>query len=196
MTPPDQVYACPHCGKKCPCLKNKFASVVQPEDISIRYLPLTKGLFAIVDAEDFERLSTSYWSVTWNMKGRYSAYYGAKNEVFPDGKRRIVKLHRFIMGLNLGDKRVVDHINGNTLNNRKINLRVCSVAENARNRHPRSNILSLRYSGVTEATDIGFGFDVHVKYNNLRVHVGWRETKEEADVLFSGELKKYENIEE
>lgn len=192
MTPPDQVYACLHCGRKCPCLKNKLASVVQPEDTLLKYLPLSKGLFAIIDVEEFDRLAAMHWFAIWNMDGRSSAYYAARNEVFPDGKRRIVKLHRLLMGLTLGDKRVVDHINGNTLDNRKINLRICSVAENARNRHPRLNVLSLRYSGVSKAVDIGFGFDVHIKYNNRRVHVGWRQTEEEANVLFSEELKKYD----
>lgn len=64
---------------------------------------------------------------------------------FIDGKR--VDLHRLLMGLQPGDKRQVDHINGNRSDNRRCNLRVCTAQENRRNARKRKDNTS-GYKGV------------------------------------------------
>ncbi len=89
-----------------------------------KLIPLSQGKFAIVDAEDYDRLSSYKWAVSkkrnnWYAKGRCGGL--------------TIKMHRVIMGLKKGDGKEVDHRNGNGLDNRKENLRLCSHAENLRN---------------------------------------------------------------
>jgi hypothetical protein len=87
-----------------------------------RRIPLTRGLFAIVDAEDYPRLSR----YTWFAEGTDKNCYAVRKE---NGKS--IKMHREIV--NAPNHLVVDHIDHNGLNNRKENLRVCTFAENCRN---------------------------------------------------------------
>lgn len=61
--------------------------------------------------------------------------------------REVVFLHRAIMGLAKGDAGVVDHINGDRLDNRRANLRVVTAAANAQNRRSRSGSTS-EFRGV------------------------------------------------
>lgn len=92
-----------------------------------RILPLTKNQSTIIDADDYERVSKLNWISHWlpEMK-RFRAVCRMRDEV--------LYLHRFILGLNRGDPRVIDHVNGDPLDNRKANLRICYRAENGMNR--------------------------------------------------------------
>lgn len=89
---------------------------------------LTRGLVTIVDDEDYAWARHHLWSVSGTPeKGQYAvSRIGGQ----------MVRLHRKIMDA-AGDK-VVDHINGDTLDNRRENLRVCSHAQNTRNQRPRN----------------------------------------------------------
>ena len=80
-----------------------------------KQIPLTKGKFAIVDDEKFDVLS----KIKWSMSHEYAANY------------KLGYMHRYLTKAPKG--KVVDHINGNTLDNRIKNLRICTVSENARN---------------------------------------------------------------
>ena len=94
----------------------------EPPDDSIRYIALTKGMFATVDAADYEWLGQRKWHVSGRAK-----VYAASNW---KGKR--VYMHRLIMNPPPGY--VVDHIDGNGLNNRRSNLRICTQMQNQWNR--------------------------------------------------------------
>ena len=94
----------------------------QPPDDSIRYIALTKGMFATVDAADYEWLSRCKWHVS----GRATVYAASNWQ----GKR--VYMHRLLMNPPPGY--VVDHIDGNGLNNRRTNLRICTQMQNQWNR--------------------------------------------------------------
>jgi hypothetical protein len=84
-----------------------------------RTIPLTRGHVAIVDDADFESLS----EFRWRSSGRYA--------VCQDGRRRVIHMHRLISQPPEG--LCVDHINGNGFDNRRSNLRNCTLAENVRN---------------------------------------------------------------
>src|SRR3990167_10292886 len=95
-----------------------------------KLIPLTKGKFAIVDVEDFEWLNQMEWQV--HDKARSSYALGKKWLSHTKGitlamHREILKKHN----INL-EGMEVDHINGDGLDNRKVNLRVCTHAENMR----------------------------------------------------------------
>jgi len=94
----------------------------QPTDDSIRYIPLTKGKYAIVDAADYAWLSRYRWCVTGTDRP-----YACRRE-----HGRTIYMHREIMQPPEG--MCVDHIAGFTLDNRRANLRNCTPSENIRNR--------------------------------------------------------------
>lgn len=83
-------------------------------------IPLTQGLFAIVDDEDFDALSKHKWCAT--REGRYSIY-----AVHWDGER-IVRMHNIIMPPSEG--MVIDHRDGNGLHNCRSNLREATRSQN------------------------------------------------------------------
>lgn len=92
-------------------------------------IKLTQGKHAIVDDEDFERLSQYKWY--YHHEG-----YAVRNSK-ENMRRRLISMHRIIN--NTPDGKVTDHINGDKLDNRKSNLRSCTHAENARNSKLRSD---------------------------------------------------------
>ena len=81
--------------------------------------------FAIIDDDIFDELSKYHWSISKNGYAQRRVKIGDKVSIIP--------MHRQIMNLTFGDKQCVDHINGNRLDNRKSNLRICSRTENNHN---------------------------------------------------------------
>ncbi len=135
---PGQMRPIPH--RPCRNCKMKPFRVDPPEppNDGIRYIPLTRGLHAMVDAADYEWLSKYKWYA--GRPTRAGKIYARRN--IPGGT---VLMHRMIMQPPEG--MVVDHINGNTLDNRRCNLRVCTQTENIQNSRPRHNATS-RFRGV------------------------------------------------
>jgi hypothetical protein len=80
---------------------------------------------AMVDDSDYEWLSKYKWGA-YHRSNRQCQYYAVRGN--PS-----IRMHREILGLKPGDGRESDHINGNGLDNRRSNLRICSRAENSRN---------------------------------------------------------------
>src|SRR6185369_7423148 len=96
---------------------------------------LTKGQVAHVDLEDAALIEQFKWSAMWNQ---YTNSYYAYRQIRRNGKPTSQYMHRFLMKLDHGDKRQVDHINHDTLNNRRSNLRIVTQSENALNRKNQS----------------------------------------------------------
>ena len=136
-----------------------------PND-KIRYIALTKGKFAIVDAEDYDRLMRHKWTAVC-FGGRF---YAQRN-----GGGYSIMMHREIMHAPKG--MVVDHINGNGLDNRKCNLRICTQSQNILNSRPRGG--SSRFKGVyydkTRNKYVAFVWE-----NRRPVHIGRYEDEIEA----------------
>ena len=104
---------------------------------------LTQGKHTIVDDKDYEWLSQWKWTT---HKVRHT-FYAVRNIIQPDGKRKIVSMHRVIMGLEPGDKRQIDHKNHCGLANWRDNLRICTVSQNHQNRSLCKNCSS-DYKGI------------------------------------------------
>jgi hypothetical protein len=98
----------------------------------MKELQLTKGLTCMVDDTDYLELSKHKWLAMWSGK----SYYAARCE-YINGKQTWVMMHRAIV--NPDKNKVVDHKNGNTLDNRRENLRIATYSENSMNSRLRSN---------------------------------------------------------
>lgn len=99
----------------------------------IGLVPLQNGLLAVIDADDIDLVGPLSWR---SRRSRGVCYVVANLPRSPAGRGEIT-LHRLILPTAPG--LVVDHIDGDTLNNRKSNLRAATSAENCRNRGPQSN---------------------------------------------------------
>lgn len=86
----------------------------------------TKRRYALVDAELLGDLKRYRWIF---HEGQGYAY----RWTVEGGRRKMVYLHRHILGLQAGDGRVADHINGQKLDCRGENLRICTAQQNAQN---------------------------------------------------------------
>src|SRR5882724_3552599 len=93
-------------------------------------LPLSKGAITQIDSDDLPRVGKHTWYCSTNG-------YAVRNVG--------ILLHRVIVSAPDGSD--VDHINGDKLDNRKTNLRICSRQANLRNQKKRQNTRS-RFKGI------------------------------------------------
>lgn len=106
-------------------------------------IELSRGLKTIVDADVYEWASKRNWYAGKSKGG----FYAISDEPMINGRRgKKVLLHREVIGAKPGQ--MVDHINGNPLDNRKANLRFCDHSTNSMNTKRRADNTS-GYRGVT-----------------------------------------------
>lgn len=97
----------------------------------VAYVPLSRGYEAIIDAEDAPLVDSHNWfAVT-----QHNCIYAKREKYLKGGGRKYIAMHRVIAGA--ADEKVVDHINHNGLDNRKVNLRVCEHCQNIQNQRLR-----------------------------------------------------------
>jgi hypothetical protein len=89
----------------------------------MREIPLTQGKVALVDDEDYERVSRLSWRARRDKKTWYAETGSAEQAIF---------MHTFILGLSAGPE--TDHKDGNGLNNRRENIRPATRSNNCMNR--------------------------------------------------------------
>lgn len=100
--------------------------IEQPLDHGL--IPLTRGQIAVVDKEDYPALSRHNWCALWTGK----CFYAARR----DESNSYLLMHREL--LKCAPSELADHKDGNTLDNRRHNIRKCTLAQNNMNRRPRS----------------------------------------------------------
>ena len=106
-----------------------------PLNQSYREIPLTRGQVALVDTADFDWLNQWKWCAVWRKE--MQSYYAARS-IRLNGKKMQIYMHRLILGLEFGNKMQGDHIrSGQTLDNRRSNIRVATKTQNNCNSRPR-----------------------------------------------------------
>jgi hypothetical protein len=107
-----------------------------------------------------------------------------------------IMLHRQLLQKEVDEKdlrtkikHVIDHINNNPLDNRRLNLRVVTGAQNSLNRSPNRN-KSSRYKGVSKKKDNN-RFTVDICYQGKSVRIGTFEDEIEAAKAYDAAAKKY-----
>lgn len=106
---------------------------------------LTQGRVALVDDEDYDYLIQWNWYVAYNGWHPYAVRWRLVSE--PEGPNT-VRMHREILKAPSGT--MVDHIDGDGLNNQRNNLRLATHTQNMRNRRPKRGN---RFRGVTKHKD-------------------------------------------
>jgi hypothetical protein len=146
----------------------------------MREIQLTKGYCALVDDEDYEELMKYRWKA--NVRGEHHVY--ASRSVIVGGRKgkwTTIMMHRFVTHADPG--LVVDHINGNTLDNRKENLRVCEQRFNAMNRRSHSEKTS-RFKGVFLDKKSG-RWIAGIRYNRAHRHLGYFDREIDAALAYN-----------
>ncbi len=108
-------------------------------------IELTKGLKCLIDLEDYEKVSRHKWYA--HRSSSESFYAATRGKLGSDlGLNKFVYLHRYLLNPSKGQ--IVDHINGDMLDNRRSNLRLTDLKGNSRNSRKQSRKLSSIYKGV------------------------------------------------
>lgn len=143
---------------------------------------LTKGKFAIVDKKDFFELSKYKWLATHRYAAR--AIYVTGN-----GKQTWIYMHKLILNAPKGIE--VDHINHNTFDNRRKNLRIATHQQNSFN-HP-----GYGHRGITKVTDrpLKKPYCVRLMINGKNLYLGYHRTMKEAkNAWLKGAKEHYGNF--
>lgn len=109
-------------------------------DEEMKEIPLTQGKVALVDDEDYVELSKYRWCAAKSEK----TFYVSRHSPSVKGKRHTLLMHRVIM--HPPEDMEIDHINGNGLDNQKVNLRIVTTRQNGQNRHQKK---TSKYPGVS-----------------------------------------------
>lgn len=150
-------------------------SVEHDPFLCTREIPLTRGRVALVDRADYDALARHKWNTVGPRDPRRQ--YVGRNASRRAPPPRGIYMHRVVSGAGPGD--VVDHLNGNTMDNRRSNLRVGTHADNARNK------AAWREGRVVGCYQTKSGrWRVHVGANHHTLYVGRYETQEDAHAAF------------
>lgn len=150
---------------------------------NMKKIPLTRGKFALVDDEDFEYLNQWKWYL---QKTKNGDSYAVRNQyrLGMGNKSKKIYMHKLIFGFS---EDVVDHINRDKLDNRKINLRSCDQQKNSWNRG-----LSKRNKSGFKGVRMEYGkWRARIRLNNKQAHLGVFKTKEEAAKAYDFAAKKH-----
>jgi hypothetical protein len=131
-------------------------------------LELTWGKYAIVDAEDYEKLKDYKWCTIQGAQTFYAKTFYLSGA--------ILAMHRLILDAPKG--LYVDHIDHNGLNNRKSNLRLCTNQQNLRNKLPRPGCSS-KYKGVSWSKARN-KFRANIYLNRKAIHLGYFDSEIDA----------------
>lgn len=142
-----------------------------------------------IDADDYDRvMALKWWLDRGQIKKRnkiyfYHSFYVSRH------KTCNVALHRFILGLSHKDGYLCDHINGDTLDNRKCNLRKCTNTENSRNaKRPVTNTTGYKGVYLNKPTN---KYVARITVDNKKILLGYYSDPKEAYTAYCEASKKY-----
>ena len=148
-------------------------------------IPLTQGKFALADDKDFDRVNQFKWYVEKQHTGQRDRWYATRHL----NKKRKVSMARFIMNCPMGLQ--VDHINGETLNNKKSNLRICTQAQNVRNSKKKCiETATSKFKGVVWNKNAKH-FRVMIVYQGKSIHLGYFKDEAVAAKKYNEFAQKY-----
>ncbi len=152
------------------------------DDGTYAIVELTQGQATLVDIEDLDKIGEYRWCAAWSPNS--SKYYASTEIRDVTGKRKTTSMQRFLT--NPPSHLVVDHVDGDSLNNRKINLRICTHAQNLMNRGtPKNNT-----SGHKGVYFRDRKYKARIAKDNINYHIGSYNSYEEAVAAHEAAIKE------
>jgi hypothetical protein len=136
-----------------------------------------------IDDEDAKRVFQHEWHVNYQFRRGYMRAVSITSSI----NKKTIYLHRFILEAQKQKNYVVDHKDGNPLNNKKENLRICSYVGNAQNANVSiRNILKLkgvRYHSYGQ-------YQARIQCAGKKYHLGLFASKEDAARAYNEAAKR------
>jgi len=144
----------------------------------VKAIRLTQGKVALVDDEDFDAVSKFKWYAQREHKST-DLWYARGKVRMPNGKSKLVLMHRFILGALHGQR--TDHWDRNGLNNQRDNLRIATATQNGGNRKPNAGPnRSSRYKGVGNLYRGAHSWQAKIVVGGQQKYLGVFLTEEDA----------------
>lgn len=148
----------------------------------MKTISLTQGKIALVDDEDYERLSRHKW---YAIKSKHT-YYAVRNLPRENGKQHGIRMHRVILGLT-SPKLQGDHKDHDGLNNQKYNLRICTNLQNSWNKKKhKTNV-----AGIKGIRFLGKSWEVRICINGEAKAIGLFPSLEQASTAYNAAALNY-----
>lgn len=148
----------------------------------MRKIKLTQGYYSIISDIDFELIS----KYKWYVRIAKNTCYAVTNI-----NKVTVQMHRFIM--KPSKKFMIDHINGNGLDNRRINLRICTRSQNLMNSNKPKNAKTSKYKGVSlnkQSKNHKKIWRSEIRLNKKGILIGYFKTEIEAAKAYNKKAKE------
>lgn len=146
----------------------------------MKTLTLTRGLVALIDDGDFDRVRQIEWYASKPNGKRTTIYARSKTKV----NGQYTSLHRFVM--EAPGNLCVDHINGDGLDCRRSNMRLATTSQNLHNRGPLASNTS-GYKGVTKQDS---RWAVFIRHNGEPIYLGRFKGKVEAAKAYDAKARE------
>lgn len=150
----------------------------------MKTIKLSQGKMALVDDADFEWLNQWKWYAVLN-RGNFYAFRNVRTAI----GQTIVQMHRQVLGLCHGDSKHCDHKNHNTLDNQRLNIRMCTNQQNAYNRKPFVGGTSV-HKGVSWDKSTG-KWVVMIQYDGSRHNLGRFVNEDDAANAYNSAASKF-----
>lgn len=150
----------------------------------MKKVKLTQRKYTLIDDRDFKKVNEYKWCAT---KGGSNIFYAVRRLTISKNKIRLFYLHHAILGKK--KNKVVDHINGNSLDNRRSNLQFVTYSQNSMKRHNRSHNKS-GYRGVY-LHNRGNRWIAQIRLKNKSFYIGSFINKKDAALAFNKMAKKF-----
>lgn len=149
----------------------------------MKKIKLTRGIFAMVDDEDYDAINKHKWHAAKTSIGTfYARRNSTKNE---SEKRKTIRMHNQITGFKM-----LDHIDGNGLNNQKSNLRECTHSQNMSNRksYNKTGLKGVSFNKTINGVDY---YHARIKHNGKEYYLGYSSSPKECARMYNDAAVKY-----